>query len=189
MHLIPELFVGDNESLGLYILVGFFLQLTLDYFSGGIEHGHTHVNSTKVGKFPILIFLSLCLHAFLESTPVNKLASSTEFLSYLSGLIIHKGPIAFILGSLLIRYKLKTSFIWFGIIGFAIAAPLGVFTGEFILVQENYSQAMLAIAIGIILHLSTTILLETNEEHKIHWKKVMPMLAGAGLGLITLAFH
>ncbi|MBL4710802.1 MAG: ZIP family metal transporter, partial [Flavobacteriales bacterium] len=58
LHLIPELFEENDSSVGLYLLIGFFLQLILDYFSGGIEHGHAHVNKKKIGRFPLLIFLS-----------------------------------------------------------------------------------------------------------------------------------
>src|SRR5690554_4537411 len=62
LHLLPEAFSTSYASTGVFILIGFFLQLVLDYFSGGIEHGHIHVDKSKVGKnFPWLIVFSLCL--------------------------------------------------------------------------------------------------------------------------------
>ncbi|KAA3649898.1 MAG: hypothetical protein DWP98_06235 [Bacteroidetes bacterium] len=189
LHLLPDVFQGNESMAGLFILIGFFLQLILDYFSGGIEHGHAHVNKLKIGQFPWLVLLSLCLHAFLESIPINHVDHGHGFGAYLIGLLIHKGPIAFILASLLIAYKISNKSIWFGITLFSIMGPLGLFIGKYIEGINGIFQALMGLSIGIILHLSTTILFETNEEHKIEWKKVLPMLLGASLGLLTLFTH
>ena len=41
LHLLPELFRHNHsEHIGLYILGGFLIQIVLEYFSQGIEHGH-----------------------------------------------------------------------------------------------------------------------------------------------------
>ena len=42
LHLLPEVFAssGRGAYFGAFILVGFFLQVMLEYLSGGIEHGH-----------------------------------------------------------------------------------------------------------------------------------------------------
>jgi len=189
LHLIPELFESGDESVGLYLLIGFFLQLVLDYFSGGIEHGHTHVNSKKIGRFPYLVFISLGLHAFLESFPLTELNQEMESSSYLWGLLLHKGPIAIILGSLLLAYKLKNSQIFIAIILFSLMAPLGAFIGSSFTSDTTIYQQFLAVSIGIILHLSTTILLETNEEHHISLKKLVPIMLGVALALLTLVIH
>ena len=69
LHLLPEVFAAKTDhaalSLGAFILLGFFLQVVLDNFSGGIEHGHTH------GSAPIAVMVGLCLHAFLEAMPLG----------------------------------------------------------------------------------------------------------------------
>ena len=189
LHLIPELFDTDGESVGLYLLIGFFLQLVLDYFSGGIEHGHTHVNSKRIGRFPYLIFLSLGLHAFLESFPLTELNHEMGTGSYLWGILLHKVPIAIILGSLLLAYKLKNSQIFIAILLFSLMAPLGAFIGSSFTSDTTIYKQFLAVSIGIILHLSTTILLETNEEHHISVKKLVPILLGVALALLTLVIH
>ena len=189
LHLIPELFDTDGESVGLYLLIGFFLQLVLDYFSGGIEHGHTHVNSKRIGRFPYLIFLSLGLHAFLESFPLTELNHEMGTGSYLWGILLHKVPIAIILGSLLLAYKLKNSQIFIAILLFSLIAPLGAFIGSSFTSDTTIYKQFLAVSIGIILHLSTTILLETNEEHHISVKKLVPILLGVALALLTLVIH
>ena len=189
LHLIPELFEEGGESVSFYLLIGFFLQLVLDYFSGGIEHGHTHVDHKRVGKFPFLVFVSLGLHAFLESFPLKELNLELESSSYLWGLLLHKIPIAIIFGSLLLAYKLKNSQILIAIFIFSAIAPLGVFVGSNFTSDTAIYQQFLAVSIGIILHLSTTILLETNEEHSISFKKLLPILLGVALALLTLVVH
>ena len=189
LHLIPELFESGSESVSFYLLIGFFLQLILDYFSGGIEHGHTHVNIKKIGQFPYLVFLSLGLHAFLESFPLTELNLEMESNSYLLGLLLHKVPIAIILASLLLAYKLKNIQILIAIVIFSLMAPLGALIGSSFTSDTEVYQQFLAVSIGIILHLSTTILLEVNEEHHISIKKLIPIILGVTLALLTLVVH
>ena len=189
LHLIPELFESGSESVSFYLLIGFFLQLILDYFSGGIEHGHTHVNIKKIGQFPYLVFLSLGLHAFLESFPLTELNLEMESNSYLLGLLLHKVPIAIILASLLLAYKLKNIQILIAIVIFSLMAPLGALIGSSFTSDTEVYQQFLAVSIGIILHLSTTILLEVNEEHHISTKKLIPIILGVTLALLTLVVH
>ena len=90
MHLLPELYVGNNSSIGLFIMLGILFQIVLEFFSKGAEHGHVHGHD-KLQKMPWLLFISLCIHAFLEGFPVghqHKLAL---------GIAIHHFPIAIIL--------------------------------------------------------------------------------------------
>lgn len=189
LHLLPDFFSHNDTSTSIYILLGFFLQLILDYFSGGIEHGHTHVNHKKIGKFPILIIISLGIHAFLESIPIHQLHSNHEHSNYFVGILIHKAPIAFVFTALLIAYNLKKSAIISVLIGFSLIAPLGILLGSLVNHSSFLFQAFYAISIGIILHLSTTILLETNEEHKIQWRKILPLLLGASFAILGQLIH
>lgn len=192
IHLLPELFEYEMHSIGIFILIGFFLQLSLDYFSGGIEHGHIHVHHSKVGKsFPWLVLFSLCLHAFLESTPLLHLSEGKGELDspFLWGLFLHKIPIAIVLSALLVSYQIKSFKIILAISFFALMAPLGAMIGFQLESNAEYLSAMIALSVGIILHLSTTILVESNEEHKGSWKKIIPMLLGAVLSLLSAFFH
>lgn len=190
LHLLPELFEGDTSNVGLFLLVGFFLQLVLDYFSGGIEHGHAHVDKNSLGKFPFLVFFSLCLHALLETFPLHQLNQGNHIGPFLSGLLLHKAPIAFVLTGLLISYQLDKKIIFIAVIIFSIMGPLGAWIGGSINPETAIFKPLLAISAGIILHLSTTILFEDSESaHKISWKKLTPMLIGAFLALLTLQLH
>jgi zinc transporter ZupT len=67
LHLIPELFSNKNiTSIGLLVLTGFLIQIILEFFSQGIEHGHLH----KENHITFSVLISLCLHALLEGIPL-----------------------------------------------------------------------------------------------------------------------
>lgn len=185
LHLIPDLFAHDFEAAGIFLLIGFLLQLGLDYFSGGIEHGHTHVNKHRIGRFPFVVFVSLGIHAYLEALPVDHMVHAHDMNYYLLGLLLHKAPISFVLVSLLLAYQLNKRLIWIALLLFSLAGPLGVVTGYFLDHASAFLQAALSVSVGIILHLSTTILLETNEQHTIEWRKLLPILVGVLLALIS----
>src|SRR5690606_13305560 len=73
LHLIPHVYdthSTSNETIGLFVLLGFLFQLVLEQFSHGIEHGHIHHSQKPGGVFPLGIMLSLCLHALLEGMPL-----------------------------------------------------------------------------------------------------------------------
>lgn len=189
LHLLPELFVVQDHTIGLFLACGFFLQLILDYFSGGIEHGHTHLNKNKIGTFPVLVFFSLSIHAFLEALPLIEMVSNRSFNSYLVGLLIHKAPISFVMTSLLFAYQLPRKIIFIALIAFSLWAPLGAFLGDYIALSQLYFQRLFALSLGIILHLSTTILIENNDQHQIHWKKLLPLILGIFLALMSFLIH
>ena len=190
LHLLPELFTDPIDvKLSFFLLLGFFLQLILDYFSGGIEHGHTHYDKRQVGKFPFVVFLSLSIHAFAETLPLVEMVDEAGIRSYLWSLLVHKAPISFVLIFLLLRYQLKKVLILISLLLFSSWGPLGAYFGSHFNVSESYFQYFFALSIGIILHLSTTILIESNEQHQIKWKKLLPLLAGILLAISSLIFH
>ena len=49
-HLLPEIYSGGNKTVGIFILLGFILQIILEFFSQGIEHGHTHTHNKILPK-------------------------------------------------------------------------------------------------------------------------------------------
>ena len=68
-ELLPEVFNGQNQKqTGVFIALGILLQIVLESFSKGAEHGHRH-GSPKGNRFPLMLFISLGLHAFLEGIP------------------------------------------------------------------------------------------------------------------------
>jgi hypothetical protein len=62
---------------------------------------------------------------------------------------------------------------------FSLAAPVGLFIAN----QIGHSfvhdtNIFLALAVGIFLHISTTILFESSEGHKFHLKKFVSIIVG-----------
>ncbi|MFM8431301.1 MAG: zinc/iron permease, partial [Bacteroidota bacterium] len=70
LHLLPEVYDSGGHTIGIFILLGFFLQIVLEIFSEGIEHGHMHVHKEHRHAFPLALMAGLCLHSLLEGIPL-----------------------------------------------------------------------------------------------------------------------
>ncbi len=169
--LLPEVF-EDNpfaKRTGVWIMIGVLLQKILEYFSQGAEHGHIHLDK-ETHRIPKLLFISLGLHAILEGFPIHH----TEGI--LIGIIIHKIPIAMILTTFLLKTKIKKLYIVFLLVSFALMTPLGAFISENFEISIKFYREITALVIGIFLHVSTTILFESNEGHKFNITKLLVIL-------------
>jgi zinc and cadmium transporter len=184
LHLMPDVYSSGNPQIGLFILGGFLLQIFMEQFSEGIEHGHIHKHSHKHFVFPLGIMISLCLHAFLEGMPLAK--GQHKELVY--GIALHHIPAAFALGSVLMENKLSKFSISSLLILFALMSPLGYWL-SFEIGQgaigniEVYFDRIMGVVIGIFLHISTTILFESSVDHKFNLKKVVAVLLGVSIAL------
>lgn len=195
-HFIPDLYHEESASIGVYILVGFLIQLLMEFFSGGIEHGHVHVH--KGQKMPWGLFISLSVHSILEGIPLGNQLMGFEILSshnhghdhgggndnsLLLGILFHQLPVAIALMTLLINTKLTTVKAWLVLMLFGIMTPLGVLIGMLTLPGEfglDY-HVILAIVVGMFLHISTTIIFETSENHKFNLLKLLSIFVGCAL--------
>ncbi len=188
LHLLPEIYEDSSWEIGIYILLGFLLQLALDYISKGIEHGHAHYHGNK---FPLAIFIGLCLHSFFEGMPILNYSATGDLemnYSLISGIMIHKIPIAIVLAGLL-KHQFTTlkSLVFLSI--FALTLPLGSLTSisiaEVVSNTAQYEHIVLAVVVGIMLHVSTTILYESDEGHKFNFQKVLSILLGFIIAFFT----
>ncbi|MDQ3392815.1 MAG: ZIP family metal transporter [Bacteroidota bacterium] len=201
IHILPELFSGDHTpaGIGIFILLGFFLQLLLEYFTAGVEHGHlhhtSHSNHNHVHVSPIVLLSALCLHAFLEGTLLSHpsdLHQHNDAKALLLGIIIHKMPAAFALMTVLL-YELKNrnkAIIYLVI--FCLASPLGLLTSHIFnqneLISESSFTILYAVVGGNFLHISTTIFFESSPEHKFNAKKLGISLLGAMIAVLAEYF-
>jgi len=176
VNIIPEIYQGDVNRIGIFILIGILLQLVLEYLSGGAEHGHLHHQKSK--QFPWLLFISISVHALLEGFPLHL----DEHL--LLAIMIHKVPIGLILTSFLLKAEFKSIQILAIMIVFALMTPLGSFLEERISVSADVAQYITAVAVGVFLHVSTTILFETSKDHRFNLSKFLIIILGFGLALI-----
>lgn len=176
-NLFPEVYEhSENMKVtGLFIVSGMLIQIFLEYFSKGAEHGHVHLSKTQQ-SFPFFLFTSLFIHAFLEGFPIHD--GHNEILL---GILIHKIPVAMILATFL----LSSSFSWKQILLFlglfSIATPLGSFAANHFSVLTNYYHQINALVVGIFLHISTTILFESSEGHKYNITKLISILLAIAL--------
>lgn len=205
IHLLPEAFGHDEHGhasgitnvkvTGLFIVLGFCLQLALDTFSTGIEHGHVHLHSKEChNHLPYGIIIGLMLHSFLEGLPIYNVngnaANSTDINHQLIyGLALHNIPISIAFVLLLKEHKTKSTNILFLLIGFSLMTPLGYlfsYALQSIGLSNyyQYSRAAFAIVIGIFLHISTAILFETSEHHKYNIAKIAMMISGIILAYV-----
>ena len=192
IHFLPELYEEQHTSIGVWVLVGFLVQLFLEYFSGGIEHGHIHAHANK--KIPYGMLISLSIHSFIEGIPLanNELhVHDHEHLigqhhnSLLLGIILHQLPVAIALMTLLRQSLIKSSTSWILLICFGLMTPLGLIFGKLIPMDSAipFMDILLALVVGMFLHISTTIIFETNENHRFNLAKLTAILLGVGLSV------
>jgi len=189
LHLVPEIFIDYDDKVGIFILVGFVIQLLLEFFSNGIEHGHFHAQNKDLALFPYAIFISLCLHSFIEGMALmeGSHAHCDHGSSLLLGIVIHKIPIGIVLSTMILSKNISKATFFLALTIFAVSAPLGLYlaSSKILPFLEN-SRVILALAVGIFLHISTTILFETSEGHKFDLKKFAIIVVGFALAIFTL---
>lgn len=191
LHLIPSVYINNDEKIGIFVLVGFFIQIMLEYFSEGIEHGHIHVHNHHSQAFPLTMMISLCLHSFLEGMPLSyhSHAHDDHNHSLFWGIALHHLPVAFALVSMLSEsgIKKRSALLWLAL--FACMAPLGSIVshvlseGALMNIADIYDKLM-AVVIGIFLHISTTILFESNNDHRFNMYKLGTILVGGFMGYL-----
>jgi zinc transporter ZupT len=185
LHLIPELFENDpKENIGIFILAGFLIQVLLEYFSKGIEHGHFH----KQKVIPITVMISLCIHALLEGIPLGGGLEHNHSAeqALLTGIVLHKAPVSIVLFAFFLQSGMRKLKAYFLLFLFALMAPLGVYSGHLFSELAIYANEIMAIVIGIFLHISTTILFESTDGHKFSTIKIFAIITGSLLAIFSL---
>lgn len=195
LHLLPEIYSGANAYIGIYILAGFVLQLVLEFISEGIEHGHFHHHEKGKHAFPFAIITSLCIHSFIEGMPLAAAVGSDDYKplanTLLVGIILHNIPISFVLVTMLLKSGISRNVSLVYLLLFALMAPLGLVAGTLASkhlqhTNDDFHSIMLAIVVGIFLHVSTTILFEATDNHRFNLVKSLATAAGISLALLML---
>ncbi|MFN4028273.1 MAG: ZIP family metal transporter [Flavobacterium sp.] len=171
MDLLPKVYESHNHSIGLFIMVGILFQIILEFFSKGAEHGHVHGHD-KINSMPWLLFISLCLHAFLEGFPVGH----HHDLAY--GIAIHHLPIAIILTTFFLNAELNKTALFVFMVSFALMTPLGTWISDSAPIITQYFTEITAVVIGILFHISSTIIFESSEGHKFNIAKISMIILG-----------
>ncbi|HEV2692863.1 MAG TPA: ZIP family metal transporter [Verrucomicrobiae bacterium] len=197
LHLLPDLYEAEPGVvlkplvIGGFILFGFFLQIAMDTISMGIEHGHAHEIR---GRMAVGILAGLCIHAFVEAMALGQSPdhqtvhdkAAHHFL--LVSVVVHNYPISIALLGMLLQSGMKRSSALACLGLFAIMAPIGMFTSTFTGLAV-YSHYLMAIVIGIFMHISTTILFESEDHHRFPMTKLYAVIVGLALGISSIVFE
>ncbi|WP_298313213.1 ZIP family metal transporter [uncultured Aquimarina sp.] len=170
--LLPEVYHHlEAKQTGLLIMCGVLLQIILEFLSKGIEHGHDQLHKENK-EFPWVLFISLCIHSFLEGFPIH------QHNDMVYGILIHKIPIA----ALITTFLFQSSYSKVQVVGFLlifmVMTPLGTYMSNNTVLVNEYIDFVNAIVIGIFLHIATTILFETGEGHKFNFSKLVVICFG-----------
>ena len=174
--LLPEIFAHADTSISYWILAGIVVQVVLENISKGAEHGHIHIH--KNASLPWALFLGLSLHALIEGFPIH------NHTKLLWAIVIHKLPIAMLLTAALWQTKTSIRLRIALLIGFALMTPLGSYLNETAVFLKPYAVQITALVAGVTLHISTTILFESAENHRFNRSKVIVILVGLGLAAV-----
>jgi len=177
-ELFPEAYENsDAKTIGVFVMLGILLQIFLEFFSKGAEHGHIHLNTEK-SEFPWVLFISLSLHSLLEGFPIEK----NDTILY--GILVHKIPIAIILSIFLLNSKIKLTNALFFILLFSVMTPAGSYFAANFELASQYYGAITALVIGVFLHISTVILFESSEGHKFNLRKLAVIVLGIAIAYL-----
>ncbi|MBS9774815.1 MAG: ZIP family metal transporter [Tenacibaculum sp.] len=189
LHILPEIYIDNGHGhshatntklIGILILLGVLTQSVLESFSKGAEHGHicSHKNTKK---FPLMLFISLCIHAFSEGIPIHG-----NNHNLLWAIAVHKIPISIVLTTFLIQANYSKTIIFTFLLVFALMSPLGHFLANKIAIFNEYHAEISAFIVGVFLHISTIILFENSEKHKFKLSKFIAIVLGILLTIFSL---
>jgi zinc and cadmium transporter len=159
LHLLPETFHDLGHRAGLFVLAGFFIQLFIQRFTHGVEHGHTHIHLAEdhlqhshhadehhhhehhhhehphqpVVHHAIPLFsilLGLSIHAFMEGLPLGfHYREEGTMTSLYLAVAAHKLPEAMLLTSLVVSVKGQRSGLLV-LVFFSLITPLAAVLAE-----------------------------------------------------------
>lgn len=197
IHILPEVYAQytDSFQIGVFILIGFALQMILGILSTGVEHGHIHhIDKNEKYLTPSVLVVGLGVHAFLEGTILAHPVSSgihNHAGGIMFGIILHKIPAALALMVIVSAYSKKSTALTYLII-FSICSPLGLMLASFIGNYHVFSiremSWLYAIVSGSFLHISTTIFFESNPKHKLKLPRLGVVFLGALVAILIEMF-
>lgn len=194
IHILPEAVTWsvDFKKAGIFVLLGYFLQMLIEYFSTGVEHGHIHLHDHDTGSKKYFIMLAMCIHGLLEGSLLmhpSHVHAEGEANTLLIGLVLHKLPEAFALAAVLIGMMHTRISIFSWQLVFALASPLGLFISDYLsdegILNTESMGLVFALLAGNFLYISTTIFFESNPQHKFKANRLLMSLFGAVTAVVV----
>ncbi|MDY5969008.1 MAG: ZIP family metal transporter [Bacteroidales bacterium] len=182
-------------KVGASVLLGFFIQLMLEQLTGGVEHGGSHTfhgaNSCAKAQnadgkvIPMAgLMLGLCIHSFLEGMPMIDFHGDIH-QGLLWGIVLHNIPISLVLISFFAVSNIKASKAFLLMLLFAVMTPLGSLVNLAILGSNEKAQSLImGLVVGILLHVSVSILFG-NNHNALTWKKILLIMIAFAAAYFT----
>ncbi|CAD5232465.1 UNVERIFIED_CONTAM: Zinc transporter ZIP9, partial [Eudyptes robustus] len=160
----------SGKTIGVLILLGFLFMLVVDQVSKTSCGGGRKKLSTTIG---------LCVHALADGVLMGSASSTSnnevQMVVFIA-LIIHKGPAAFALTSLLLLEKLERFRIKRHLMIFSLSAPFGAFLTYFFLAavkegaaySNNLSGMFMLFSAGTFLYVAAAHVLPELESAENH---------------------
>jgi zinc transporter ZupT len=108
----------------------------------------------------------------------------------LIGIIIHNIPISIALMTVLLHAEVNKFKALLCLALFALMSPIGTLFSYMMNINLSdssiYYSAVMSIVVGIFLHISTTILFESSDNHRINILKFASIILGAGVAYFSL---
>lgn len=192
INLVPHIFIAEEPyrfvspnwhfKIAASVMIGFLIQLVLEHLTHGAEHGHNHCQNCAEHKHehhvhPVAgLLIGLSIHSFLEGMPlVDPDGDIHQGLLY--GIVLHNIPIALVLVSLFVanRYSVWKSLGYLTL--FAVMTPLGSLCNLLFVPENEVLQSLImGVVVGILLHVSVSILFDHDHNH-FSWVKMLLIVA------------
>ena len=176
------------------MLAGFFLQLLIQRLTHGAEHGHAHIHPHDHAIPLASIVIGLVIHAFMEGLPLGfNYREAGASLALFLAVGAHKLPEAALLTMLVLSMRSrKQAFVI--LLLFAAVTPASSLLATFLGTEYGFMARVVTkiipIVAGAFIHIATTIFFESGtQRHLITAHKLLAMLAGAALAIVTLVFE
>lgn len=190
IHILPEVFSLSENPMrtGLFILLGFFIQQVLEYFTSGIEHGHFHADEKLSSGSRFGLLIALMIHSLMEGallTHDSPFHDQHESYSLLMGILLHKIPAAFALMATLKTSDKFTPGLWAILLIFSLSSPLGLVLSDQLAFEPDVLLILFALVSGSFLHISTTIFVESSPNHRFGLDKILISASGATVAILA----
>lgn len=132
-----------------------------------------------------MAFAALILHSVLEAGSLL-FENSKQILA---GIIIHNLPLSFFITIYLRTGSKKLYNVVVPLVIFSLSAPLAYLVYQQWSIEgsvyEDYTKNIAALSVGIIFHISTVILFESNKDHKIDFTKLGLLFLGLSVSFMA----
>ncbi len=181
LKFLPNLYVKGVDNIGIFILLGLMIQLSIEFLIKGHKHDQGHLHHEGEKTFPASLILGLYLHAFVEGMPL----ADHQQHHLLWAIALHHFPMAMVLASVMIFSEWNKIWVLFFTLLFGLMTPFGALVGGSVSFLIDYSVYVNALIAGVLLHISTIILFESSQEYKFNFVKFLSVLVGIVLAMLV----